>query len=264
MQVIFIDYPDGAGGEFLSHALSKHQGFYSPKIVESDSLRCTHDDITAFLNRTAVENPGRWSSMAESTLLKLKEKIDDVSRQYSGIVIPYHCCYYDHYALIKSIFPNSIIVSVRPTVDKDWQLVHREILRKVHLVKCELTEIKHFYQLHNINKDIKVDLANFLNLDVYLLNNNLPITPGNRYDVVQMVLENNINTWDQSDILVDWWKLFGDVGCIKSEYAELCQKLNLSPDDSIAEYILDRNTRNLKQLLNFNLNSKLEEFNIEK
>jgi len=77
-----------------------------------------------------------------------------------------------------------------------------------------------------------------------------------------MILENTVDQWEQSDILVDWWKLFGDSSSIKSEYTILCQKLNLLPDDSIAEYILDRNKRNFKELLKFDLESKLKEFNI--
>ena len=262
MQVIFIDYPDGAGGEFLSYTLSKHQGFYSPKIEESDLLQVTHDDITGVLNRTSVEKSNDWQYIAESVFIKLKEKINELNSHYSNIAIPYHCCYHNHYKLIKSIFPNSIIVSIRPTTHKDWQLVHKEILRKVHLVKCDLARIKYFYQIYDINKDIKINLANFLNFDVHLLRNNLPIVSSNRYQLVQMILEKNITEWKQSDILIDWWKLFGDIDNIKSEYIVLCQNLNLLPDDSIAEYILDRNKRNFKELLKFDLESKLKEFNI--
>ena len=132
----------------------------------------------------------------------------------------------------------------------------------MHLVKCDLARIKYFYQIYDINKDIKINLANFLNFDVHLLRNNLPIVSSNRYQLVQMILEKNITEWKQSDILIDWWKLFGDIDNIKSEYIVLCQNLNLLPDDSIAEYILDRNKRNFKELLKFDLESKLKEFNI--
>jgi len=262
MQVIFIDYPDGAGGEFLSHAIAKHQRFYLPNITELETLRCSHNDITGMLNRNSVERTNDWKNIAETVFIDLKEKINKLESQYSGIVIPYHCCYYDHYKLIKSIFPNSVIVSVRPTNEKDWQLVHKEVLRKVHLIKCNLTEIKQFYQTHDIDKNIKIKLSDFLNLDRHLLKNNLSVNPSNRYQLVRMILENTVDQWEQSDILVDWWKLFGDSSSIKSEYTILCQKLNLLPDDSIAEYILDRNKRNFKELLKFDLESKLKEFNI--
>jgi hypothetical protein len=259
MNIIFVDYPDGAGGEYLSHMISLHSDFYKSEYTTADTHRHNYgNSIINQLNSTRYQNYSNWESIAESTFNKLKKDLELLD--CDNICIPYHVCYHNHYKLLKNIFPKCTIIRIKPADNQSWHCVNLEILRKVFLVKFSLHDIKHTMQF---NQKKKIKLNDFLGLDVILLRRDLDITSGNRSSIVKEVLLAKIETWDLCDYEIIWDNFYGNISNIPKEYLRLCNFLNITPNNQILNEVVTRNQKNLEQLTTFNYIEECKKFGID-
>ena len=249
--IVFVDYPDGAGGEFLSEAIGMHTGWYRPEVVEESTLRVNHCDvITSFLMQKRFENYNHWDSTAESCLQELKAKIGDIN-----ICIPYHSCLHNHNRLLKSVFPDCKIITVKPVDDREWQLVNTDIIRKLYLIPLDFRGVQYFFKKFGFNQ--RVDIRNFLRLDGFLLRQGSEINNQTRLEYLNKVKDFRIDDWQPSDYTVSWRNLFLDISAVRAEYTSLCTFLNIEPEENILNHIMARNQRNLDQLMDYDLNGEI-------
>ena len=250
MQIIFVDYIDGAGGEFLSYALSCHADFYQPTVSETLSRTNHKDAITGFLLQSRFHNYNRWNDVAEDYMYKLKEQLllIDMPR----IAIPYHSCYHQHNALLRKVFPECKILYIDPK--NHYQLIAKEILRKVHLVKLNIHDIKHVHQnIVNLDSGIRIDLNDFWHLDILLLRNKIRPVRQARLDLIQQILDHKFQSSQSYDFVVHWADLFLNIDQIEYQYKQLCEFLNVNASASTLNKIIERNKNNLQQLQDFDL-----------
>ena len=253
MSVIFIDYPDGAGGEYLSHVISLHRGFYQGEYSTTPTSRHNHESsVINFLNSQAVIKKLSWKTEAKSSMLELTNLLDP-SKNYC---IPYHIMNHDHYELIREVWPDCKIVRIQPS---NWVLVNLEFIRKVSLTKLQPKDIRYYFP---VLPKIKFKLNDFLCLDLNLIWNNQEITSDNRVAEIDRIYNTNRELNDVYDYCVSWDKLFGAVETIHNEYYKLCSFLDITPNLDILDKIVERNTKNLMQLQQFDLIKECKKFNI--
>jgi len=141
MSVIFIDYPDGAGGEYLSHVISLHRGFYQGEYSTTPTSRHNHkSSVINFLNSQSIIKKLSWQTEAKSSMLELTNLLD-TSKNYC---IPYHIMNHNHYELIREVWPDCKIIRIQPS---NWTLVNLEFIRKVSLTKLQPADIKHYFPI---------------------------------------------------------------------------------------------------------------------
>lgn len=257
MQVIFVDYIDGAGGEFLSHVLSQHRDFYQPVVDILPTSRTDHrDKISSYLLRSRYHNLLDWPSKAKYHMMRLKDLL--AARSEQRIAIPYHSCYHDHNDLLREVFPGCQIVYVDP--GSHHRLIALEILRKVHLIKLDLQQIKHVHNnIIKINQSIRVNLTDFWNLDIMLLRRSIRPDNQSRRDMIHQILSTRFQTNQTYDYHLPWQNFFLDLDCMPSCYGKLCQFLNIVPDDDILSKSLARNQHNLQQLISFDIDRFIQQ-----
>lgn len=256
MQIIFIDYVDGAGGEFLSYALSQHSGFYKPQTAQKSNLRVEHQDtVTGFLLKSRYYNYNNWQNVAEDFMWQLKTQLKNYS--FDHIAIPYHSCYYNHNTLLQKVFPNCKIIYINPL--DDHQLIAKEILRKVHLTKINPQQAKHIHEKIATLDNISVKLNDFWALDILLLRAGVQPTQQSRLALIQRLLNNNFESSQVYNHTVPWRDLFYNLDQITNCYNALCNFLNIVPDRQVLQQIQERNKLNLEQLISFDLPLFLEE-----
>jgi hypothetical protein len=255
MQIIFVDYIDGAGGEFLSYALSQHDEFYKPNVVEKSNRANHNDPITGFLLESRFHNYNKWSDVAEKFVYDLRDQLSTVKQ--SHIAIPYHSCYHNHNDLLKKVFPDCKIVYIDPD---NHHLIAKEILRKVHLKKLELQDIKHVHQnIVNLNSFKRLDFDDFWTLDILLLRKNIQPNLDSRTKLIQHILDNKFQSQQSYNFVIPWTKFFYQIDQIPVWYTKLCSSLNIEPSLTVQEEIIKRNKNNLVQLSSFDLSKILEE-----
>lgn len=254
MSIIFIDYPDGAGGEYLSHVIGLHKGFYSGDYSTSNTGRHNHgSSVLNFLNSQSVIKKLSWGSEAKNVMLELKQLLNP----NENYCIPYHIMNHDHYTLIREIWPECKILRIQP--NNNWVLVNLEFIRKISLVKLQPKDVKHYFP---ILPKIKIKLNDFLFLDLNLLWNNRPITSENRAAEIDRIYNIKRNLNNEFDYCIPWENFFGTIETIPEEYQKLCAFLDIEPDVSVLTAVIERNTRNLIQLQQFNLVTECKKFNI--
>ena len=260
MKIVFVDYPEGAGGEFLSQVISMHPDFYTELgAVSSDqtSRIDLRDTIYNFLNSAQYHNHANWTDIAEVRMLEFKEKIQALSAE--KICVPYHAHKHQEYKMLKKIWPDCTVIGIWPKLENSWKLINFEILRKVYLVKYSFNDIKHVF---HINKKIRIDLNNFIGLDVLLLKNNLDITSSNRKATVERIMKRNLTNPGTCDFLLSWENFFINTDTISTEYQELCNFLQIEPQHDVLQLVIERNKKNLTQLMAFDLEESCKKFNI--
>lgn len=256
MSIVFIDYPEGAGGELISQLVGMHTGCHKPKIELTPEGRANHvDPITRMLNLQRHEHPDNWESVAESYFRQLKGLTKNIKET---ICIPYHACYHNHTGLLKEIFPDCKIVSIRPLSTEDWDLVAAEIFRKVYLKRSDLKRIKYFYKTFNYKK--RTDFKNFFDLDGFLIRQGLDITPENKRIAVDHIMKLRISHWNHADYIISWHNLFGTTEHIPQEYVGLCKFLGLTPNPAALEFLTEKNIKNLNDLKKYNLETELNTY----
>lgn len=256
MQIIFIDYIDGAGGEFVSYALSKHPEFYQPNIDETQTLRVSHqNDITGFLLASRYKNFTRWDDVAEIYMHQLKDRLSNIESPY--VAIPYHSCYHDHNTALKRIFPGCKIIYIDP-ID-NHRLIATEILRKVHLIKLNIQQIKYVHQSIVKLDNIKINLNDFWGLDIILLRNDIPPDNQSRQHLVNQILNKTFHTQQTSDYIIPWQDLFLDMAKIPLIYHDLCAFLGIDPREEVLTSIQERNKKNLDALMDFDVDRFIDE-----
>ena len=260
MKIVFIDYPDGDGGEFLSQVISMHPNFYRESCAVSSEQTSRFDlggTIYNFLNSARYHNHSNWTDIAELRMLEFKEKIETLPAE--KICVPYHAYTHQEYKLLKKIWPDCTVVGIWPKLESSWKLLNFEILRKVYLIKYSLNDIKHVF---HFNKKIQLDLKNFIGLDVLLLKNNLDITNFNRKATIERIMQRSLINPGTCDFLVSWENFFINIDTILTEYQKLCNFLQIEPQHDILQSVIERNKKNLTQLMNFDLEESCKKFNI--
>jgi len=250
--IVFVDYPDGAGGEFLSKVIGMHDGWYNPSVIDESTMRANHNDpITSFLLLKRFENYSQWDIIAEESLIELKNKIGDLN-----VCIPYHSCAHRHNALLKHVFPNSIIITITPSSDHEWKLVNTEIIRKIYLDKLDFQGVQYIFKTFGFGQK-KVNVKHFLKLDSFLIRNGKEITTANRIELLNQIRDFKISDWETSDYTINWGDLFLSISNINDEYYKLCNFLNIPPQDNILNHIVKRNQINLNHLLDYNIDNEI-------
>lgn len=258
MEVIFVDYPDGGGGEFLSYVVSLHNGFYQSSFTQEHGRHNYGASIINYLNNEArIIKKQSWSNDVLNVLGLLKLKLEQAN--IKKVCIPFHCFYNKDYINLKTIFPDSKVISIRPNHPKSFDLIKLELIRKVGLIKFNLKEVQFYYKFFpNQIKDPK----KFIGLDVLLLTHNIEITSNNRNVMLKNLLERPIPDWDVCDYIISWDNFFLNLENLESEYLKLCDFLNLTLDSKILEIVRKRNTKNLQDLKSYNLIQECEKFGI--
>lgn len=250
MQIIFVDYIDGGGGEFLSYALSRHANFYQPTVSETLGRISHKDPITSFLSKSKFHNHNRWDDIAEDYMYKLKEQLLLIGMP--RIAIPYHSCTHQHNILLRKVFPGCKIIYIDPK--NHYQLIAKEILRKVHLVKLNIHDIKYIHQnVVNLDLGIPINLNDFWHLDILLLRKKIRPVRQARLDLIKQILDHKVQSSQSYDFVVNWADLFLNLDQIKYQYKQLCKFLNIAASASTLNKIIERNENNLQQLQDFDL-----------
>jgi len=258
MNIIFVDYPDGAGGEFLSYFISLHQGFYRGTFIQTNGRHNYGANILNFLNNQArVIKKDTWGSDVHNVLQELKKRLADIDAD--SICIPFHCFYNKDYKNIKSVFPQAQILSIRPDSLSSYKLIKLELIRKTALIKYNLKDTQFYWKLF---ADKIIDFKNFIGIDVFLLTHHYEINQANRNLMLNLLLNRPFPIWDECDYVLSWENFFKNLEHMDKEYLDLCDFLALTPDTDILDLAKKRNCQNLNDLMSYNIKNEAKKFGL--
>jgi hypothetical protein len=164
---------------------------------------------------------------------------------------------HNHYELIQEVWPDCKIIRIHP--GNDWSLINLEFIRKMSLTKLQPKDIKHYFP---VLPKIKFKLNDFLFLDLNLIWNNQEITSNNRVVELERIYNIKRELNDTYEYGVNWGTFFGSIEAIPEEYQKLCNFLGVNVNLDILDTVVERNTKNLIQLQQFDLIKECKKFNI--
>lgn len=244
-KLIIVDYVDGAGGEYFSYFISSHKELLDYEPVDKN-MQVQAD--FKFLNSQSIITPNWKEHFVES--------FNTFISNHSHIAAPYHLYKWnDHVDQILSIAPSTRFIKIDS--QQDDYTVKLDFLRKVWLRKLkqsDLPEIKfltsQFDQQSTMSLIQRLKAGTLLYLDIFLLGEKIPINKSNRLDKISQFLNKKL-TPPTSDVIIDYKDFFIDFSQTETAYTNMCNKLNIQPDNSKLNFLLVRNKKNYIELQEF-------------
>lgn len=255
MSAIFISYQRGAGGEFLSVALSGHKNFYKPNYSVITEGRILTNDITNYLHSNGVSEQIAGPQESFNTL-------SQYINQDLTYVFPCHVTEVNINTLnlIKQK-TNSKVISIYSREYK--KLINLEFVRK-RLLAAEPVDIGFVVQRNPILDGTvmeKIRKQKFLSIDLLLLADHQELNNENRVAYIEKFLDRkHQTTYANSDYFIKWEDLFYNLDKIPETYTKLVNYLNIDFDENVLQNIIKRNTDNKTNLLNFDYKQKIKDF----
>jgi hypothetical protein len=226
-QLIVVDYAAGSGGEFFANFLSAHFG----SKLEFDCQR-SPNFLQKWLNTQSlvVKN---WSHEFRSHLLEFQDLCN--SSQISRLAIPYHLYKWPHHIDILSEMIPTRFIKINITGYK--HIVQSDFERKVwfrKMTKNDVGEVKFLLQKLDTGKQQTV-------LDLYRKQELM------FKDLVGGELEIN-EFLPTQDVEIFYRDFFLDFDRTPDAYKKLCEELEIIPNFTLLNELIDRNKKNWQDL----------------
>jgi hypothetical protein len=244
-KLIIVDYIDGAGGEYLSYFISSHKELRDYNPVEQNMQIQTE---FKFLNSQSLVVQD-WEEQFTS-------RFNDFIIKHSNLAVPYHLYKWKNQVdQILSTAPQTRFVKIDSC--QDDYTVKIDFLRKIWLKKLtlkDLPEIKfstsHFDQQKNIALIQRLKSGTLIYLDMLLINDGAPINQSTRLDKINDFLNKTL-TPPTNDVTIKYRDFFIDFSQTKTAYINMCDELNIQPDNDKLNLLLTRNKKNYSELQEF-------------
>ncbi len=257
MRPIFVDYPDGAGGEYLSKIISQHHGFYKPITVTTADGRESPKDFTGLLGEyRSGRSQQQWIDDFPTVLDRIEFLTSDITEK---ICIPYTACTLlpaNHLRIIKDRYPESKIISIKIS-DSIKHYVLAEVFRKVLLIELSDSDRKKYYDIFGVEPQYWADVA--------VLFDGHDLSATSRRDFIQRLFDtySNLNyDFEISDCIINWqdFYLSSDTAALTNTYQKLVDTFNLNFDKDILGSVVRRNHQNAKNLLSYDLLANINRY----
>jgi len=245
--LVVVDYIEGAGGEFLSQTINRHNGF-SDIVVLQKWFNSERHIIPNWEDEFA-HRADAFVSQCETQLV-------------NNIAVSYHLCFYpEQIEVLRLLSDNTRFVKIDSTGYAN--MVKMDFVRKVlfnRINKTQIREVK--YRIRDDRGPLAHKLLNLLmnnqllGIDLVLYKRKLDITKDNRESVFNQLMEKT-DVCPTNDITISYEDFFVNLDNLKKSYYNLCNSLNIVPSEAIAESMLIRNTKNLEEVTTFTKNFDL-------
>ena len=234
-QLIVVDYQEGAGGEFFASWLSSHFGH---RLVEN--LQKNPDYCQKWLNSYSLvtnEWDEKFADFFQTFLTTCQ------GQGITRLAVPYHLYKWPHHVdTIKNCCPH--VRFVRINCKGYEQEISAEFRRKVCSKKLGSEDfgMVKFMLTHRTKEEIKHALALFKAQE-------LTFNDLEPFRIQQTSLKN----LPSRDVEIDYQDFFVNFDNTKTAYQQLCVDLDMSPDITLLNALIDRNKKNwqdLQQYLN--------------
>ena len=248
-KLIIIDYADGAGGEYFSNFISSHSGFYAQSPL-NENMQQSSDSVQKYFNSNSLIIKD-WDNNFNIYL----QKFLTLAKQHTNnICVPYHLYKWPHHSdMFKGVANTVRFVKIVTDDDNFIYDFFRKVLLKP-VTKQNFSELN--FLLTNVNQEQKLQaIQNLKNkklywLDVLLIRNGEKINRATRQQLISHILDTNI-LLQTNDIAISYNDFFVNFDKTKNAYESLCNQLDITPDYQLANKLIQRNTKNLKDLLEY-------------
>ena len=180
----------------------------------------------------------------------------------SRLCVPCHLYKFpEHIDTFKKYVPDIRFVKIESTGYE--RLVTLDFIRKVYFKRLSKSDLSHIsFRSKTLDHTQKLQILNLLKqnsllgLDFEVLLNYSEITPITRQDTITQIL-NLHQILPSNDISVNYGDLFISVDNIKNTYYNLCNQLNIVPDENILDHMIKRNQKNNHELMEFSKNFEI-------
>jgi hypothetical protein len=247
--LIVIDYADGAGGEYFSNFISSHSGFYAHTPL-NENMQQSSDSVQKYFNSNSLIIKD-WDTNFNVYL----QKFLTLAKNHSNnICVPYHLYKWPHHTdMFNNVAKTVRFVKIVTDDDNFKYDFFRKVLLKP-VTKENFSELN--FLLTNTNQEQKLQaIQNLKNkklywLDVLLIIKGEKINRASRQQLISHMLNTKV-VLPTADIEISYDDFFANFDKTKNAYKSLCNQMDITLDYQLADKLIQRNTKNLKDLLEY-------------
>lgn len=255
-RLVVVDYIEGAGGEYLSNVINSHKEFNS-----------SANPLVAQPHNT-VDVPQKWFNSQRHVIPNWADEFENQAdlfldecrqRDIHNLSVTYHLYMHpEHAELMKPLSANTRFVKINSQGHE--QMVFMDFVRKVlfnPISKQQIREVK--YRIRGDRSAQAYSLISLLmqgrlfGIDLVLYKFGLPINRANRQEWLDYVSK-KVEVCPTNDITISYEDFFISFDKLKKSYYNLCNGLNIVPNEDIVGAMLERNKRNLDEVTEFTKN----------
>lgn len=243
-KLIIVDYADGAGGEYFSNFISSHAGFYAVEPLK-ENMQTSSDKLQKFFNSRSL-----ISSNFDTDLIEFEKLCEQ--NQIKNISIPYHLYKFpDRMEQFSKIAKSVRIIKITASNNNHSYDFFRKVLLTT-VTKNNMSELSFrtaamdpFQKLQIIQR---LKNKNLYWIDLLIIKQNEKINKSTRQQYVNLLLS-KIYRLPSADIEIHYDDFFVNFSDTVNKYNLLCQQLDIIPNQYLIEQLIDRNKKNLNELL---------------